>query len=436
MKKFLFPLIAVTFSLAAAEKTVNWPQWRGPNGDGSAPNEKAPTTWSETKNLKWKLKLPGYGASSPIVWNDRVYLTCYSGYGAGRRGGSPSGLMRHLVCVDAKTGKSVWQKELKPTKSEDYYSGMGVPEHGYATSTPATDGKAIYVFLAKSGMAAFDMKGKKLWQTSVGTNPSRKRWGSSSSPIIHGDLVFINALQEGHKIFSLNKADGKIAWQWGPDAEYSSQYQDAYGTPALIKAKDKTELVLAVPGEIWSFDAKKGNITWYTYTNVGSGRGNVSPSTITGGNALYVFGGRPGSGVAVKLGGKGEVKESSQLWTSRISPYVATPVYHEGHLYWMDRSGYAVCLNASTGREAFRERLKNSGRSTPKFYASPVVVDGKIISISRNAGAFVLEAKPKFKQLAQNTFASDRSVFNASPAVSNNRLFLRSDTYLYCVAGE
>jgi hypothetical protein len=102
----------------------------------------------------------------------------------------------------------------------------------------------------------------------------------------------------------------------------------------------------------------------------------------------------------------------------------------------MDRSGYAVCLNASTGREAFRERLKNSGRSTPKFYASPVVVDGKIISISRNAGAFVLEAKPKFKQLAQNTFASDRSVFNASPAVSNNRLFLRSDTYLYCVAGE
>ena len=195
------------------------------------------------------------------------------------------------------------------------------------------------------------------------------------------------------------------------------------------------ELVLAVPGEIWSFDAKKGNITWYAYTNVGAGRGNVSPSTITGGDALYVFGGRPGSGIAVKLGGNGDVKESDKLWTSRNSPYVATPVYHEGHLYWMDRSGYAVCLNASTGREAFRERLKSSSR-TPQFYASPVVVAGKIISVSRNAGAFVLEAKSKFKQLAQNTFASDRSVFNASPAVSNNRLFLRSDTHLYCVAGE
>ena len=433
MKHLLLIALLAALNTGAAQKISNWPQWRGPNGDGTTLADKAPTTWSETKNLKWKLKLPGYGASSPIVWNDRIYLTCYTGYGAGNRGGSPTNMMRHLVCVDAKTGKTVWQKELKPTKSEDYYSGMGVPEHGYATSTPATDGKAIYVFLAKSGMVAFDLKGKKLWQTSVGTNSSRKRWGSSSSPIIHGDLVFINALQEGNKIFALNKADGKIAWQWGPSA--ADSYQDTYGTPALVKAKDKTELVLAVPGEIWSFDTKKGDIAWYTYTNVGAGRGNVSPSTITGGDALYVFGGRPGSGVAVKLGGKGEVKESSHLWTSRSSPYVATPVYHEGHLYWMDRSGYAVCLNASTGREAFRERLKSSSR-TPQFYASPIVVGGKIISVSRNAGAFVLEAKPKFKQLAQNIFESDRSVFNASPAISNNRLFLRSDTHLYCVTDK
>ena len=110
-----------------------------------------------------------------------------------------------------------------------------------------------------------------------------------------------------------------------------------------------------MPGEIWSLDARKGDITWYAYTNVGAGRGgNVSPSAIAGGGALYVFGGRPQSGVAVKLGVTGEVKESDHLWTSRNSPYVATPVYHEGHLYWMDRSGYAVCLNAKTGREAYR----------------------------------------------------------------------------------
>ena len=146
MKHLLLIALLAALNTSAAQKISNWPQWRGPNGDGTTLADKAPTTWSETKNLKWKLKLPGYGASSPIVWNDRIYLTCYTGYGAGSRGGSPTNMMRHLVCVDAKTGKTVWQKELKPTKSEDYYSGMGVPEHGYATSTPATDGKAIYVF--------------------------------------------------------------------------------------------------------------------------------------------------------------------------------------------------------------------------------------------------------------------------------------------------
>tara|TARA_B100001029_G_scaffold176125_2_gene178566 strand:+ start:157 stop:1458 length:1302 start_codon:yes stop_codon:yes gene_type:complete len=432
MKYFLLTSLIITFSSSAAQTSSNWPQWRGPNGDGSAPNEKAPTSWSETKNLKWKLKLPGYGASSPIAWNEHIYLTCYTGYGTGNSGDSPAKLMRHLICVEAKTGKLVWQKDLKPTHSEDNYSGMGVPEHGYATSTPATDGKAIFVFLGKSGLAAFDLKGNELWKKNLGKDSSSKRWGSSSSPIIDGDLVYINALQEGHKIFALNKSDGKTAWEWGPNAY--SIYQNAYGTPTLIKNKDLTELALAVPGEIWSFDAKQGNITWYAYTDVGAGRGgNVSPSAITGGGAIYVFGGRPQSGVAVKLGGKGELKESAQLWTSRNSPYVASPVFHEGHLYWMDRSGYAVCLNAKTGKEAYRERLQSSNR-TPQFYASPVVVDGKIISASRNAGTFVVEAKPKFKQLAQNIFTSDRSVFNGSPAVSNGRLFLRSDTHLYCVS--
>ena len=112
MNKFLILLIAVAFILPAAVKAANWPQWRGPNGDGSAPHEKTTTTWSETKNLKWKLKLPGYGASSPIVWNDRVYLTCYSGYGTRGRGGSQSSLMRHLMCVDAKTGEDVLRKRI------------------------------------------------------------------------------------------------------------------------------------------------------------------------------------------------------------------------------------------------------------------------------------------------------------------------------------
>jgi len=424
MKNIILPLFAFTFATFAAD---NWPQWRGPNGDGIAAGEKVPATWSDTKNLKWKLKLPGAGASSPVVWGDRVFLTCYSGYGTGGDG-STRDLMRHVVCVDAKSGKKIWQKDFASTVEVDRYGGMGVPEHGYATGTPATDGKSVFVFFGSSGLLALDLAGKKLWQTDVGKNTSRKRWGSAASPVVHGDFVYLNALREGHKIFALNKATGKVAWSWGPN-QYDF-YQDTYGNPALVKTESGTELVLAVNYQVWAFDAAKGGIKWFADTDVGGS--NISPSILAAGGRLFAFGGRPASGAALRAGGKDDVSKTHLDWASSRSPYVPSPVHHAGHLYWMDRSGYAICLSAKTGKEVFRERLKSTGRAA-QFYASPVLVDGKVISVSRNAGAFVIEAKPKFNQLTQNIFASDRSVFNASPAIANGRIFLRSDTHLYCV---
>ena len=427
--KTILPLLIAT-TLAAAEKG-NWPQWRGPHGDGTAPGEKAPTTWSDQKNLKWKLQLPGAGASSPVIQDGHVYLTCYSGYGIGRADGDARNLMRHLICADAATGKLFWKKDLPPTAAEDRYGGMGVPEHGYATSTPATDGKAIYVFLGKSGIAAFDLKGAKLWQTSVGTDSSRKRWGSASSPVLYKNLVILNALQEGHAIIALDKKTGAKKWNWGP--RQFGGYQDTYGTPALVKSTTGAQLIIAVPGEIWAFNADNGGIAWYAYTPM---TGNLSPSVFAAAGAIYAFGGYPRqAGIALKAGGKNDITETHKLWTATRGPYVPSPVHHAGHIYWMDRSGYAVCLNAKTGQQVFRERLKSNGRN-PQFYASPILVDGKIISVSRNAGAFVIEAQPKFKQLAQNTLASDRTVFNASPAISKGRLYFRSETHLYCIAAE
>ena len=154
-------------------------------------------------------------------------------------------------------------------------------------------------------------------------------------------------------------------------------YQD-YATPTLVRSGDRTDLVLAVSNEIWAFDPEKGGINWWLLYNVG---GNVSPSVIAGNGALYAFGGYPRqSGLALKIGGKGDISESHKLWTATRSPYVPSPLYYENHLYWMDRSGYAVCLNAKTGQEVFRERLTSRNR-TPKFYASPVFVNGKVISL-------------------------------------------------------
>ena len=199
MKSLRPALLGLGLALAATTPAAdkNWPQWRGPNGDGTAPGETAPVTWSDTKNLKWKIPLPGAGASSPVAWGDRLFLTCYSDYGVGGGGGDPRKLLRHVLCISAKTGDILWHKKIEPTAEEDRYGGMGVPEHGYATSTPATDGKSVYVFLGKTGVLAFDIKGKELWRAKTGTQSSRKRWGSATSPVLHGDLILLNTLQEG-----------------------------------------------------------------------------------------------------------------------------------------------------------------------------------------------------------------------------------------------
>lgn len=185
----------------------DWTRFRGPNGSGIAEDkEPTPTNWSEKENLKWKVPLPGAGVSCPIVVGERVFVTCYSGYGINQdEPGDIAKLVRHLVCVDRGTGKILWQKELPSTVPEDPFSGMGVPQHGYASNTPTSDGKSVFVFFGKSGVLAFDLDGKQLWATSVGTGSDGRRWGSSSSPIVHENVLIVPAGAEGRALIGLDK---------------------------------------------------------------------------------------------------------------------------------------------------------------------------------------------------------------------------------------
>ena len=146
--------------------------------------------------MKWKLELPGKGVSSPIVVGDKVFVTAYSGYGVERGEGTIDDLKRHLICVDRNSGKILWNKSVESKVKEDPYSGAGVPAHGYASHTPVSDGERVFVFYGKSGVVAYDLDGKELWQKSVGTESGRMRWGSAASPIVHEDLVIVNASDE------------------------------------------------------------------------------------------------------------------------------------------------------------------------------------------------------------------------------------------------
>src|SRR5262245_60855604 len=187
------------------------PQIRGPGGQEISDEKGLPTEWSAEKNIAWKVKLPGAGASCPVTQGDRVFVTCYSGYGINvKEPGNMEELRRHLLCLDRATGNTKWTKEFEPTLPEHKYQGEGA-YHGYAASTPIVDGDRLYVFFGKSGVYCFDLDGKEIWHATVGTKTNG--WGSGTSPILYKDTLLINASVESGSIVALNKKDGKELWR-------------------------------------------------------------------------------------------------------------------------------------------------------------------------------------------------------------------------------
>jgi hypothetical protein len=245
--------------------------------------------------------------------------------------------------------------------------------------------------------------------------------------VLHGDNVIVNAAEESQSIRALNRKTGRQAWK----AE-GAALELAYGTPGLVTLGDGTqELVIAVPGEVWGMDPATGKMLWHADMGL---TGNVSPSVVIDGTTVYVFGGFRSSGsLAVRAGGRGDVTKSHVLWTSRNSSYVATPLLHDGHLYWIDDRGQAFCIAAKTGELIYRERVEGMAQGGRPVYASPVFSDGRIYVVSRWSGIFVLPAAPRYEILAQNRFESDDSDFSGTPAIVDGDLFVRSGRFLYCV---
>ena len=433
----------VSISVLAASVTHggDWPRFRGPNGTGVSPDKTAtPVKWSPTENLKWKVALPGAGVSSPIVIGDRVFVTCYSGYGLNRRDpGDMKKLKRHLVCINRKTGKILWDKSVKAVLPEDTFRGMGVPEHGYASHTPVSDGKNVYVFFGKSGALAFDMQGNKIWQKSVGTGSDQRRWGSSSSPILYKNLLIVTASAENEAMVALDTKTGKQVWKQKVDG-----FQGLWGTPVLVKIdENRTDLVVGVPYEIWALNPKTGKLLWYCDAMETD---QFNSSVVVADKTIYAIEGRGGGSIAVRAGGKGNVTKSHVVWTGRHSSRFSTPVAYEGRLYFVSRS-VANCVNAKTGATIFKARLRGGSggggrQGGGRFggsggdYSSPIIADGKVYYTTRSGDIFVLKAGKKFEQLAVNRVTKDREDFSASPAVSNGELFFRSNKHLYCVAAK
>lgn len=412
-------LLCVTMPTQGADianKSAAWSGFRGSSGMGVSSAKGLPVEWSDSKNIAWKTPLPGAGASSPIVFGDSIYLTAYTGFFVpGESGGSQDNLKRHLLAIDRKSGKIIWDEAVAAKLPEE----DRIRDHGFAANTPAADADHVYAFFGKTGVFAFDHTGKQVWQADVGSKTHG--WGTSASPVLYKDLVFINASVESGTLYALDRKTGKEKWQ-------AKGIRDSWNTPVLITAKSgRQELIVARQGDVLAFNPDTGEQLWSCKTDIGW---YMVPSIVAHDGVVYCLGGRSGTaGLAVRAGGSGDVTATHRLWTSIKGSNVTSPVFHDGHLYWAHESrGIAYCAKGETGETVYEQRLDRAGQ----IYSSALLADGKLYYLTRDGRMFVLAAKPSFEQLAVNDLR-DGGVFNSSPAVDGNRLLIRSDKFLYCI---
>ena len=418
-RKSRLPLFCLLLGITPVH--ADWPQFRGPNAQGIS-SETVPVKWSETENLKWSLDLPGPGSSSPVISGDSVFVTSYSGEG--------ESLERHLQRIDLRSGKPLWEKRIPVDYTEDPARGY-INEHGWASNTPVTDGKSVFCFFGKAGVYAFDFEGKELWKAKTGSDSSRKQWGSASSPILYQDLLIVPAGDETRAIIAFHKLDGKEVWRFD-----SGTMEETYGTAVLAPVSDqRTDLVFASPTRWIALNPETGEQIWFAEYNL---PGNMSNTTHLSGDILTVSGGFPRTArVAIKTGGTGDRSAELLFDTQKPATYMTMPVEKDGVLYWVSDSGIAFAAEPGVSEPLWESRIPNldgeGGRGKP-FYASPILAGGKIYAVSRANGTFVIEpSRAGLEVLAQNRISDDDSIFNATPAVSNGVLLIRSQKRLYCI---
>lgn len=434
-------LLTISSAALAADATENnWPHWRGPAGDGIA-RSAAPVEFTE-KNVRWKVEIPGRGHSTPVVWGDRIFVTTAipSGTapaaeapaeppakkGGARRGGFGGGAgaqVEHkleLMCIDRRNGKVIWRREARTAvPHEGYHQQYG----SFASNSPITDGKRVYVSFGSRGIYAYDFDGKLVWQKDPGVRMHmRNAFGEGVAPVLGGDSLFVLFDQESDSfLLALDRNTGKELWRKDRD-EISN-----WAEPLILEHQGKKQVVVAAPKKVRSYDFKTGELIWEC---AGLGA-NTIPIPVHANGVVYVMSGfRDPNLLAIKLGRTGDLTGTDAvIWqNNRGNSYTPSPILKDGKLFLLTDSGMVSLLNAASG-EAFYRQVR-----LPKpynFKASPVLAGDKVYLAAENGDVVVLKWGETMEVVATNSFPDE--FFIASPVVLNGELLLRGRNALYCV---
>ena len=448
---FLFLFLVGGLGLRAgnvASETRNfWPQWRGPLATGVAPLADPPVTWSETNHVKWKVKVPGSGSSTPIVWGDRVFIVTAIPTGkksqatfadsgandpvpkpqAGRPGGGtpsekPDRLFQFLtLCYDRQTGKTLWQKVAREEVPHEGHH----QNHGFASASPVTDGELVLSYFGSRGLYCYDLEGNLKWTNQFGRMQTKMGFGEGASPALYGNTVIINWDHEGADfIAALDKRTGKELWRTPRDEG------TGWSTPLVVEHGGKAQVVVNATGKVRSYDLATGKELW----SCGGQTVNAIPTPVAAGDTVYITSGFRGTACfAINLGRTGDLAGTDAIrWThNKSTPYVPSPLLVDGMLYLVSNNDAVLsCLNAETGAPHFdAERVEGLF----SIYASPVAARDRIYVLGREGTCVVLKKGPKLEVLATNKLDEKT---DASPAVAGKQIFLRGSQSLYCIGED
>jgi len=391
--------IKPVMSARGAEK--QWPCFRGPTGQGIARGKKFPQTWSQTKNIVWKTKLSGKGNSSPVLWNNQVFITS----------ASEDGKTRQLYCYNRNNGELLWKGQASvPEKIEKLYW-----KNSYASSTPVTDGERVIVFFGNSGIVCFDMNGELEWSKNVGTFTTTH--GPGTSPVLYKDkVILIQDQNRGESVFvALDKYTGELKWKQKRESVMG------WSNPIIVRVEDHDELVYNGSHNVKGYNPDTGEEIW---TLNGSTKEAV-PMIVSGSGLFFSASGRNGAIMAIRPGGKGDITETHLFWRNeRGGAHVPSPTCYKDRLYMVNDTGVATCLDALSGKTVWRERLKG------RFSMSPVLVGDKLFVVNENGLTTILKTGDIFEIVAQNDLAEETL---STPAFLNGRIYFRTASHLYCI---
>lgn len=414
-------------AVEAASPYAQWPQWRGPLGNGVAPQANPPVTWSETQNVKWKAAVPGFGTSTPIIWGDKIFLVTAIGpenaaapTGKGMTTDKPTEKHQFVVlCLARETGKILWQTKVREEVPHEAHH----KDHGFASATPVTDGKMLYAYFGSRGLYALDFEGKVKWEKDFGDMQTRNSFGEGSSPALHGDTLIIPWDHEGEDfIVALDKTTGEEKWRKTRDEPTN------WTSPYILEDGSRTLAVVNGNNKVRAYDVKNGDVVW----ECGGQTLNCIPTPVSGHGLVIAMSGFRGNALqAIKLGRTGDLTGTDAIaWSyNKGTPYVPSPLLYGDELYFFGGNNAMLSIfDAKTGnRHVETERL--SGMTG--VYASPIAAAGKVYLTGRDGGFLVLKAGPKVEVLATNKL-SDK--FDASPAAVGKELYLRGHESLYCIS--